>query len=1359
VYNTSGAGVQNSPKIYPIFWGSNWGTAPGAELRAELLAFYQGLSGSAYQGILTQYFDAGGNISASVAVASPYVDATAATQVNRTKISEEISKAITVNKWPSEFDGQYEVFTSPGSTFEASFAEGGSGFCAFHSHTAGGISYSFVPYQGDPPFGTKYNCQYFVEGNAAFSTVASAAHEYAEAVTDPVPGEEATRTWQGNGYAKPEIADLCEGDGTFRLPNGSWAQDLFDNSAYGCSREDLHPAHVYAATEKATNISGTAATLIGLVNSEGLSTKYYAEYGLTKSYGSRSSEATAPAGIGSVGASVSGLAPGTTYHYRLVATNASGTLHGVDRTFETASAPTIQSFEAIVPTASTVLLRTAIKPNGSPTSYRFEYGPTTAYGTRVPVPNGELGGGWELTFGERHVENLEPETVYHFRVVAENAVGVSRSEDRTFVTGAAAAPTVTTGEARAVFEEDELSGTVNPNGLPTSYQFEYGTSTSYGSNVPIPAQGVGSGVETLHVAQQLIPALNPDTTYHYRLVATNAKGTSYGSDREFSTVKRPEVVTEPASETNTLEPRVNAAINPEGFETSYEFEYGPTEAYGSKIPLEPAQLGGYEKFISVSAVLKGLKRGSTFHYRVVATNLLGTRFGADQTFTTLPLCAGGTETCSWAQQTTANPPATSKFSLKDASCASATLCLAPGWDGGTGKSFLDLWNGTEWSLAKGSLSGTEFEGEMTQLSCPTAGLCIGIGSTPSGGLQSWKVVAEGTHWTPLAKAPPTPSGGTQAKLNDVSCSSETACTAVGSYYAESAYKPLVERWNGSEWTVQSAPSPTEGSAEKAMLAVSCSSSTSCMAVGKAKSKPFAERWNGSEWTLGSAMMPAGASEAGLVGVSCPTSTSCMAVGSLTEGTVKSLSERWNGSSWSVQSAPNAPEREATLLNGVSCLSASSCYAVGESWKTVLNPQAKTVAESWNGTAWTLQSTPNPSGSSSSPLVAVSCTSSVACTAIGTATPGSAGEQMGTLAERWNGSSWAQQTTANPPATSKFSLKDASCASATLCLAPGWDGGTGKSFLDLWNGTEWSLAKGSLSGTEFEGEMTQLSCPTAGLCIGIGSTPSGGLQSWKVVAEGTHWTPLAKAPPTPSGGTQAKLNDVSCSSETACTAVGSYYAESAYKPLVERWNGSEWTVQSAPSPTEGSAEKAMLAVSCSSSTSCMAVGKAKSKPFAERWNGSEWTLGSAMMPAGASEAGLVGVSCPTSTSCMAVGSLTEGTVKSLSERWNGSSWSVQSAPNAPEREATLLNGVSCLSASSCYAVGESWKTVLNPQAKTVAESWNGTAWTLQSTPNPSGSSSSPLVAVSCTSSVACTAIGTATPGSAGEQMGTLAERWG
>src|SRR5919204_1986448 len=99
------------------------------------------------------------------------------------------------------------------------------------------------------------------------------------------------------------------------------------------------------------------------------------------------------------------------------------------------------------------------------------------------------------------------------------------------------APAVSTGGATAVTTTSAtLSGTVNPEGEATTYYFQYGASTAYGSTTPSPAASAGSGTMNVN-ASAAAGSLTPNTTYHYRLVATNASGTNTGADHTFKTAK------------------------------------------------------------------------------------------------------------------------------------------------------------------------------------------------------------------------------------------------------------------------------------------------------------------------------------------------------------------------------------------------------------------------------------------------------------------------------------------------------------------------------------------------------------------------------------------------------------------------------------------------------------------------------------------------------------------------------------------------------------------------------------------------------------------------------------------------------
>lgn len=177
-----------------------------------------------------------------------------------------------------------------------------------------------------------------------------------------------------------------------------------------------------------------------------------------------------------------------------------------------------------------------------------------------------------------------------------------------------------------------LHAAVNPNGSTTSYQFQYGTTTEYGSAVPASVQNVGSGVQEVAVSQT--PAgLAEETLYHYRVVAENSAGTTYGSDRTFSTLHLPEARTEGASEVRAYRATLNGTVNPQGGETSYYFEYGTTQSYGHTTGGWPPLSGSSDVAVEKSACCD-LEPDTTYHYRLVAESQAGKSYGEDETFTT-----------------------------------------------------------------------------------------------------------------------------------------------------------------------------------------------------------------------------------------------------------------------------------------------------------------------------------------------------------------------------------------------------------------------------------------------------------------------------------------------------------------------------------------------------------------------------------------------------------------------------------------------------------------------------------------------------------------------------------------------------
>ncbi len=196
-------------------------------------------------------------------------------------------------------------------------------------------------------------------------------------------------------------------------------------------------------------------------------------------------------------------------------------------------------------------------------------------------------------------------------------------------------PTAVT-EAATVLDAGKavLHGSIEPDGLTTEYWFEYGETTDYGTSVPIAGEGIGSNSGYVEVSQA-IEGLQGHTPYHYRIVATNSAGAVPGVDRSFGTTP-PQVTTGTASDIRASGATLHATINPEGLETTYYFEYGPTDSYGFKVPVRAEHIDPGEEDIEVSAPVSDLGPSHAYHFRATAKNGAGLVRGDDEEFLTAP---------------------------------------------------------------------------------------------------------------------------------------------------------------------------------------------------------------------------------------------------------------------------------------------------------------------------------------------------------------------------------------------------------------------------------------------------------------------------------------------------------------------------------------------------------------------------------------------------------------------------------------------------------------------------------------------------------------------------------------------------
>ena len=224
---------------------------------------------------------------------------------------------------------------------------------------------------------------------------------------------------------------------------------------------------------------------------------------------------------------------------------------------------------------------------------------------------------------------------------------------------------------------------------------------------------------------------------------------------------------------------------------------------------------------------------------------------------------------------------------------------------------------------------------------PVAVACTSVGRDPTNvGLPAAKRW-NGLSWS--TQSPPSIPGATDVGLGGVSCPSKRVCFAVGQYdrlQTPLGYRPLVERWNGTRWSIQQTPRTT--SDLSTLSGVACTSPSDCTAVGGTNIRnhgTLVERWNGVRWSIQrTPTLRFGASH--LEGVSCSSKAACVAVGwSDFRAERRMVVERWNGTAWSVQSTPAAIPG---MLTGISCPSTTVCMAVGRVGNV-------TLAMRWHGT--------------------------------------------------------------------------------------------------------------------------------------------------------------------------------------------------------------------------------------------------------------------------------------------------------------------------------------------------------------------------------------------------------------------------
>jgi hypothetical protein len=353
--------------------------------------------------------------------------------------------------------------------------------------------------------------------------------------------------------------------------------------------------------------------------------------------------------------------------------------------------------------------------------------------------------------------------------------------------------------------------------------------------------------------------------------------------------------------------------------------------------------------------------------------------------------------------------------------------------------------------------------------------------------------------------------------------------------------------------------------------------------------------------------------------------------------------------WSIQPSPNPRNAYVSGLDAVACAPDGTCSAVGWSFKPNHKALRYTLAERWDGTRWSLKSTPRINGAYASSLTGVACPAPNDCIAVGEIYwldfPWTSA-----LAERWDGRRWSRVPVRRGEGVVGTDFSSVSCAGPSDCTAVG-----GFSRLDAgFQAPEQPLA-----------------------------------EHWN----GRSWT--VEATPNPQAPDGSWLDGVSCAGPTSCEAVGNYsYDGFPFRESVFAlgWDGARWTYQEQPNP--GQLPKVYdWGVSCSTGDRCMSVGTwnatKRYHALAERWDGTGWSRDPVPNPRGFQDSELNDVSCPEASTCLAVGHWTKNKRGwgggLLAELWNGADWTML-APAEAHQHGASFSGITCASATVCVAVG-------------------------------------------------------------------------
>jgi hypothetical protein len=390
-----------------------------------------------------------------------------------------------------------------------------------------------------------------------------------------------------------------------------------------------------------------------------------------------------------------------------------------------------------------------------------------------------------------------------------------------------------------------------------------------------------------------------------------------------------------------------------------------------------------------------------------------------------------------------------------------------------------------------------------------AGLSLVVASGPAA--MAAPTSAGQGRWT--ITTAPSPASSTDSRLTGVACGGVRNCWAVGDYFDGTDYRTLVQHYSRGHWRIESSPHvPSSG--DNYLDAVSCLPGGPCWAVGNwtdsnGNLHTLVESNASGSWRLQSspdapATLPTRTPDDWLTGVSCLSVADCWAVGYVeTPGTVEpvltpgipaqTLIEHYNGTSWSVVSSPNENSSE-NELNAITCPAAGTCWAVGVYFTSSVtgNSSYQTLVERYDGSGWSLASSPNASSAQVSELDGVTCSDQTTCTAVGIHSQSTGPDQ--TLVDTDSGPGWTLESSPDTSAARLNSLSSVSCPAANDCWAVGLQDSTGQflfqTLIQQRTATGWTIIPSPDTSTSRSNQLLSVTCPSITGCWAVGFASQG-----------------------------------------------------------------------------------------------------------------------------------------------------------------------------------------------------------------------------------------------------------------------------